>query len=95
MRFGTGGRDLEMVDGLVRFGRTNARVLVALLVVGALAVASAGDPPPAAYILDQDDFTGVATRVLEYLGYAVVAGLSILVSVVAARRGWSFLRRFL
>ncbi len=84
-----------MVDGLVRFGRTNARVLVTLLVIGAVAVASAGDPPAPGYVLEQSDFTALATQVLTYLGYAVVAGLSILVAVVGARRAWSFMRRFL
>lgn len=77
------------------FGPIQARTVAALLVllVGA-GMAVAGDPPPA-HQLDQDDFTSVATQILTYLGYAVVAGLSVLVAVVAARRGWSFLRRFL
>lgn len=83
-----------MVDGLVRFGRTNARVLVALLVVGALAVASAGDPPPA-WQLDADDFQTLATQILTYLGYAVAAGVTLLAAVIGARRAWSFMRRFL
>lgn len=78
------------------FGRVQPRTVVMALVaaMAALGTASAGDPGPA-YELTEEDFGAVATQILTYLGYAVVAGLSVLVAVVAARRGWSFLRRFL
>lgn len=78
------------------FGRVQPRTVVMALVaaMAALGTASAGEPGPA-YELTEEDFGSVATQILTYLGYAVVAGLSVLVAVVAARRGWSFLRRFL
>lgn len=71
-------------------------LLIALAVAMVGGVALAGGPPPEPdHILVQEDFTGVATQILTYLGYAVVAGLTVLVAVLAARRGWSFFRRFL
>lgn len=45
--------------------------------------------------IDQDTFTDVATTVLEYLGYAIVAGLTVLVAVIGARKAWAFMRRFI
>lgn len=77
------------------FGPVQARTVVLLLVALAAGVGFASPPEPEAYELTQEDFTGVATQILTYLGYAVIAGLSVLVAVIAARRGWSFLRRFL
>ena len=78
------------------FGPVQPRTVVMALVgaMAALGVASAGEPGPA-YELTEEDFGSVATQILTYLGYAVAAGLTVLVAVVAARRGWSFLRRFL
>jgi hypothetical protein len=46
------------------------------------------------WILEQTEFTGLATQILTYLGYAVVAGLAVLVAVKGARRAWTFLRTF-
>lgn len=77
------------------FGGVSPRSVLLAVVVAMAALGVAGAEPPPDYELGQSDFTGVATQILTYLGYAVVAGLSVLVAVVAARRGWSFLRRFL
>lgn len=68
--------------------------IIALVTLAALAGTVGAEPGPA-HILEQEDFTGLATQILTYLGYAVIAGLSILVAVVGARRAWGFLRRFL
>jgi hypothetical protein len=45
--------------------------------------------------ITQADFTGVATKVLAYLGYAIGAGLTVLVAVVAAQAGWKFFTKFI
>lgn len=78
---------------MVVFIRKFGVVALVALAVGGLALA--GDPPPTDHVLTQAEFTGLATQILTYLGYAVVAGLSILVAVVGARRAWGFMRRFL
>lgn len=80
------------IKQIVSFSK-NGRVLAMLLVLAVVAVAGA-EPAPA-YELGQEEFTSLATQILTYLGYAVVAGLSILVAVVGARRAWGFMRRFL
>jgi di/tricarboxylate transporter len=72
----------------------NARVLVMLVLM--LAVASGlaqqqGNPA----VISQQQFTDLATQILTYLGYAIVAGLTVLVAVIGARRAWGFMRRFL
>lgn len=67
-------------------------LVLAVLALLALAHATATPDP---WILTEADFTDLATQILTYLGYAVVAGLSILVAVVGARRAWGFMRRFL
>lgn len=77
------------------FGPVNRRTFIMALVAAMAALGVAGAQEEAAYELTQEEFTSVATQILTYLGYAVVAGLSVLVAVVAARRGWQFLRRFL
>lgn len=73
--------------------RKNSRVLLALVVALAAAFGFAQEDP--AGTITQEDFTGLATQILTYLGYAIVAGLSVLVAVLGARRAWSFMRRFL
>lgn len=45
--------------------------------------------------ITQSDFTGLATKVLTYLGYAIAAGLTVLVAVLAARAGWGFFGQFI
>lgn len=74
--------------------KKNSRVLLVLVVALAATFGFAQDPDPAGTIT-QEDFTGLATQILTYLGYAIVAGLSVLVAVLGARRAWSFMRRFL
>lgn len=81
---------------VTRFGGARRVLVMALVAMAVGGMALAGDPPaPTDHILTQQDFTGLATQILTYLGYAVIAGLSILVAVVGARRAWSFMRRFL
>ncbi len=70
-------------------GALNPRILVALVVMLAT-VALAADPGT----IDEAQFTELATQILTYLGYAIVAGLTVLVAVIGARRAWSFLRSF-
>jgi hypothetical protein len=70
----------------------NARVLVALVVMLAAASGLAQSDPA---VISQQQFTDLATQILTYLGYAIVAGLSVLVAVIGARRAWAFMRRFL
>jgi hypothetical protein len=68
----------------------NARLVVALVVLvasWAMAAAPTGT-------ISEAQFTDLATQILAYLGYAIVAGLTVLVAVVGARRAWSFLRSF-
>lgn len=79
---------------VARFGGARRVLVMALLAVAVGGLALAGEPEPA-HILEQSDFTGLATQILTYLGYAVVAGLTILVAVIGARRAWGFMRRFL
>lgn len=45
--------------------------------------------------ITQADFTSLATKVLTYLGYAIAAGLTVLVATVAATAGWRFFSRFI
>jgi hypothetical protein len=70
----------------------NARVLVALVVMLAAASGLAQSDPA---VISQQQFTDLATQILTYLGYAIVAGLTVLVAVIGARRAWGFMRRFL
>ena len=70
-----------------------SKLLVALSVMMLAAVGFADPVDP--WVLEQSHFTELATQILTYLGYAVVAGLTILVAVIGARRAWSFMRRFL
>lgn len=77
--------------------KKHGRLVVALLFFAMATVGLAGDPPdpdPTGSIT-QEDFTSLATQILTYLGYAIVAGLTVLVAVIGARRAWSFMRRFL
>lgn len=81
---------------VARVGGYRQVLVMALVAMAVGGMALAGDPPaPTGHILEQADFTGLATQILTYLGYAVVAGLTILVAVIGARRAWSFMRRFL
>ena len=65
------------------------------LVLLVMAFAAVGFAQVDPWVLEQSHFTELATQILTYLGYAVVAGLTILVAVIGARRAWSFMRRFL
>jgi hypothetical protein len=69
---------------------SSVRFLVALA-LALFSVASA----QAVGTIDQADFTQLATQILTYLGYAVAAGLTVLVAVIGARRAWTFMRGFL
>jgi hypothetical protein len=71
-------------------GTFNLRLLVALVAVLA-SVALAAAPTGT---IAEAQFTDLATQILTYLGYAIAAGLTVLVAVVGARRAWSFLRSF-
>jgi hypothetical protein len=70
----------------------NARVLVALVVMVAASFGLVQSDPA---VISQQQFTDLATQILTYLGYAIVAGLTVLVAVIGARRAWGFMRRFL
>jgi hypothetical protein len=63
-------------------------IVLTLMLVGSAFAQSSGT-------MTQADFTGVATQILTYLGYAVAAGLTVLVAFIAAKRGWTFFRSFL
>lgn len=63
-----------------------AFVLTAIGVV--FAQATPGD-------LQQSDFTAIATKILTYLGFAIAAGLTLIVAYTAAKAGWSAIRGFL
>lgn len=69
------------------------RPALVLLVLAMAAFGFAQEEPVGT--ITQEDFTGLATQILTYLGYAIVAGLTVLVAVLGARRAWSFMRRFL
>lgn len=68
--------------------RTFAAALVAAPVLVSTASAQTGE-------LTSENFTGVATKILTYLGYAIAAGVTIVVAVVAAQAGWRFFSKFL
>jgi hypothetical protein len=68
------------------------RILVALCLMVVSAAFAQTEPTGE---ITQADFTGLATQILTYLGYAIVAGLTVLVAVLGARRAWSFMRKFL
>jgi uncharacterized membrane protein YkvI len=69
--------------------------LVVLLAMIAVSAAFAQTTPTPTGEITQQDFTDLATQILTYLGYAIVAGLTVLVAVIGARRAWSFMRKFL
>lgn len=73
------------------------RLVVTLMVMAfaILGAAMAQTAPPAQHVLTQANFTDLATQILTYLGFAVIAGLTVLVAVIGARRAWAFMRRFL
>lgn len=72
--------------------RVAGRVLPLVVAVGlSPALAQTG----AAGEITQADFTSLATKVLTYLGYAIAAGLTVLVATVAATAGWRFFSRFI
>jgi len=62
--------------------------LVLMDMAGAQAAGGAGD-------ISQEQFTGLATKILTYLGYAIVAGLTVLVAVLGAMAGWRFFGKFI
>lgn len=78
-----------MLNSIQKYGRP-----VLVLVFFALAAFGFAQEEPVGTIT-QEDFTGLATQILTYLGYAIVTGLTVLVAVLGARRAWSFMRRFL
>lgn len=83
------------MGNLGKFVRSNGRVALQLLLVclAVTGIAFAQDDPVGT--ITQADFTDLATQILTYLGYAIAAGLTVLVAVLGARRAWSFMRRFL
>lgn len=68
------------------------RVLVALCLMVVSAAFAQTTPTPGE--ISEADFTDLATKILTYLGYAISAGITVLVAVIGARRAWSFLRKF-
>jgi hypothetical protein len=73
---------------------TQARIF-ALLSFMLTVLASSGVAFAADGDISSADFTAVATKVLTYLGYAVAAGLTVLVATVAAQAGWKFFSKFI
>lgn len=41
------------------------------------------------------DYTGLATKILTYLGYAIAAGLTVLVAIIAAKKGYALFQQFI
>lgn len=74
--------------------KKHGRLAFFLLLFAMATVGLAGDPPDPVGVITQEDFTELATQILTYLGYAIAAGLGVLVMVIGARRAWSFFRRF-
>lgn len=66
-------------------------LMLVFMAIIAVSFASGGN----AYEIGEAQFTAVATQALTYLGYAITAGLTILVAIVGARHAWKFIRRFL
>ena len=82
-----------MVKAIGNFVSRHSRVALVLLMAALVTAGFAQDPNPGE--ITQQHFTDLATQILTYLGYAIVAGLTVLVAVIGARRAWSFMRRFL
>lgn len=70
-------------------------LLIRLGLILAVAMFSVASAQATDGTMTQADFTGVATQILTYLGFAVAAGLTVLVAFIAAKRGWAFFRSFL
>jgi hypothetical protein len=68
----------------------HARIIMPLAILAASNLARAADGD-----ITAADFTSVGTKVLSYLGYAVAAGLTVLVATVAAQAGWKFFGKFI
>lgn len=77
------------------FKSVGVRGAVMLVALCASMVSLATTGGGSAGTITQADFTDLATQILTYLGYAIAAGLTVLVAVIGARRAWSFMRRFL
>lgn len=73
---------------------TARRAMVAAM-VGLPTLATYAGAQTASGEITAADFTGVATKVLTYLGYAIAAGLTVLVATVAAQAGWRFFSKFI
>lgn len=71
--------------------RTLKQTAPALLLLG-LSLAGA---QPASGEITEAQFTQLATKILTYLGYAVVAGLTVLVAVLGAQAAWRFFGKFI
>lgn len=69
-------------------------VMLAFALLASLGFAGGDPDPDPAGVLTAEDFQGVATQVLELLGWAVAAGLGVVIAMVVVRRGWAFIRRF-
>jgi Tfp pilus assembly protein PilW len=82
-----------LLDAVAVFVSRYGRVALVLLIAALATAGFAQDPPPGT--ITQENFSDLATQILTYLGYAIVAGLTVLVAVIGARRAWSFMRRFL
>lgn len=65
-----------------------AMVALPTVATSALAQSTTGE-------ITSADFTQLATKVLTYLGYAIAAGLTVLVAVIAAQAGWRFFGKFI
>jgi hypothetical protein len=85
---------LRGVVGFFGFSKPQV-VLMVMLVLSMVLGVSFGQTTAPADPISQTTFTDLATKILTYLGYAVVAGLTVLVGVLGARRAWSFMRTFL
>lgn len=71
----------------VQYSRYIAPVLVGTLALSGASFAADGDIVAA-------DFTALGTKILTYLGYAIAAGLLVLVAVIGAKKAWQFMQTF-
>jgi hypothetical protein len=83
---------IKMLGGLFQNARLRllAAFVMAFAMFGASGVSFAADGD-----ITAADFTSLAAKVLTYLGFAVAAGLTVLVATVAAQAGWKFFQKFI
>lgn len=72
--------------------RRAARLLPLVVAAASVALAQTGGTTGE---ITQQNFTDLATKVLTYLGYAIAAGLTVLIATIAARVGWNFFGKFI